>query len=343
MPTDADSPALNAFLRWTEGRFGGPVRFADPPRRSLEGFDNDIWFATLSGDVLPAEWRGPLVLRAQPSADRHELAEREADVYRFLSGLGYPVPRILAVVPPDGVVLPPIQVMERAPGRTMLKAMTRSPWRLNALVDALAGLHARLHTLPTEGWPFPDERESGRAVPAERRLSLVYRVVSEPGSLGQAALADALRKVEPLVAKLAVDDPRVVHGDLHPLNVLADGDRVHVVDWTDSSLGDPYADISRVLLLFEAVAVAAPKPIPRRVLGFVAPRIRRRFVATYTARTGTALDERRLALWEPVQRLHDWARAAVTLASEERAGNMRPEALGWIRDTCLRAIDATAA
>ena len=336
MPTDAANPALAAFLRWADGRFGGAVSFAEAPTRSVEGFDNDIYFVRLNGDALPDEWRASLVLRVHQSAQRFAQAEREASVYRFLSGLGYPVPRMLAVVPPDGVIRPPIQVLERAPGRTMLKAMVRAPWRIPVFVDVLAGLHARLHSLPVEGWPLADEFGG----PADRRLALVYHVVEREGALGEKGMADALRRVERHVDRLVVDEPRVVHGDLHPMNILIDGSEPNVVDWTDASVGDPYADISRMVVLFEAVAVGAPSRVVRTAMRTAGPRITKRFAASYGAHTGRPIDEARLRLWEPVQHLHDWARAAVTAASAERAGNMHPATLPWIRRECLRAVDA---
>ena len=342
MPTGADNPTLDAFLRWVEARFGGEVSFAEPPTRSVEGFDNDIYFARLTGDALPDEWRRPLVLRVQPTAQRLAVAEREAEVYRFLRGLEYPVPRMLAVVPPDGVVLRPVQVMEQAPGKVMLKRMVARPWRIPAIVDLLASLHAQLHALSTDGWPFPEERDTSAAVPAERRLRLVHFVVEQHDSLGEQGMERALATVERHVTKLAVSEPSVVHGDLHPLNVLLDGSTPAVVDWTDASLGDPYADLSRMCLLFEAAAVGAPSAVVRGAMRLAGPRITRRFTSSYAARTGSPVDGGRLARWEPVQRLHDWARVALTAASDERAANMHPATLPWVRRECLRAVDALA-
>lgn len=36
----------------------------------------------------------------------------------------------------------------------------------------------------------------------------------------------------------------LVHGDYHPGNVLSDGERVTVVDWTWACLGDPARDLA---------------------------------------------------------------------------------------------------
>ena len=153
-------------------------------------------------------------------------------------------------------------------------------------------------------------------------------------------MGDALRRVERHVPSLSADDPRVVHGDLHPMNILLEGSTANVVDWTDASLGDPYADVSRMCLLFDAVAVGAPSRVVRGAMRTAGPRITRRFVASYARYMGAPIDEARLRRWEPVQRLHDWARAALTVASAERAGNMHPAALAWIRQECLRAVEA---
>ena len=64
-------------------------------------------------------------------------------------------PACLAVLGADDGFDLPTQVMERAPGTTMLDAFTAKPWRARRLVDQLATLALRLHALPTDDFP-PD-------------------------------------------------------------------------------------------------------------------------------------------------------------------------------------------
>ena len=78
--------------------------------------------------------------------------EREARVMSYLTGHGYPVPRV-EDVRADGSEL----VMERIAGPTMLQALSRRPWTLGDNAALLATLHRRLHEIPAPDWlsPFP--------------------------------------------------------------------------------------------------------------------------------------------------------------------------------------------
>src|SRR5256885_9035859 len=78
--------------------------------------------------------------------------EREARVMSYLTGHGYPVPRV-EDVRADGSEL----VMERIAGPTMLQVLSRQPWTLGDNAALLATLHRRLHRfrLPTGSHRFP--------------------------------------------------------------------------------------------------------------------------------------------------------------------------------------------
>jgi aminoglycoside phosphotransferase (APT) family kinase protein len=308
----------SAVAEWLTEQSGAPVSVVGDPVAAEEGLDNDIVFARFEGSALGDEWRAPLVLRSNPSPERLPQAEREAVIQRFCADAGYPVPRVLAVIPPA------IQVMERAPGRPMLDEITRRPWRAGQQMDALAGLFRRLHTLPTDGWPLPARPTEL----ADRRLHLV-RKVSDP------ALSRALERAEPLVPLLAVERRVVCHGDLHPLNVLVADSGSTVVDWTDACLGDPHGDVARLLALLALTPTGAPT-LARPVLRVAVPWLTRRFLAAYGP-----LDPARLALWRPVHLLHDWARTLVSLASpRESVVRVRPKMVDLLRARFDQAIEA---
>lgn len=287
-----------ALVALATERFGGPVTLAAPAERLGDGLDSFIHTATLAGPTLPAPWREPLVVRLLPSVDRAEQARAEADVQRWCAERGYPVPDVLRVLGPDDAFGRPGQVMVRAPGGTILDAVKARPWRAFGLVDRLAALHVRLHSLPTDGWPGP----AGPTALVDKRLSLPRRVVAEGGP---AELARALDAVAPLVAIAATGEPVVCHGDFHPLNVVVDGDAVAVIDWTDAGLGPREGDVARTLLLFHVVAVVADGRAERAVLGRVGPVLARRYARAY-ARSGP-LDERRMLAWEALHAVHGWA------------------------------------
>jgi aminoglycoside phosphotransferase (APT) family kinase protein len=74
--------------------------------------------------------------------------------------------------------------------------------------------------------------------------------------------------------------PVICHGDLHPFNVLADGDVLTVLDWTGAILADPCFDLALTELLLTNPPLDLPRPLAalaRRAGKLLA----RRFVAHY--------------------------------------------------------------
>jgi aminoglycoside phosphotransferase (APT) family kinase protein len=178
----------------------------------------------------------------------------------------------------------------------MLDAFTAKPWRARRFVDQLAELALRLHALPTDGFP------TDPATLVDHRLHLPRQVVAR---FDRPDLAKALEQVEEL-APQAMEGPHVVcHGDFHPLNVMVDGARASVIDWTDAGLGPREADVARTGLLFHIAAVAATKAVERAALELAGPRLARRYLRTYEA--GAPLDRRRLRTWEVLHAVHGWA------------------------------------
>jgi aminoglycoside phosphotransferase (APT) family kinase protein len=304
---------------------------------------------------VPDGWSRPLVVRIHPSARRWDRARREADIQGFCADRGYPCPRVLATVAPGELLDLPVQIMERAPGVTMLTAVSRRPWQFGRQVASLGALHARLHALPVDGFRAVDSgpADSGPADQARRRLHLARQVVdADPPVDG---LAEALGRVEALVPRLADGGGRlaVCHGDFHPLNVLVDGRDAQVIDWTDAGLGDAHGDVARLLTLLRALPAGVPGGAGKALMRVVAPRMSHGYLRAYARAGGSGgsppLDEARLRLWEPVQLVHDWARAAVEakpVAADVGPGRrtIDPGVVDWIRrrfDQAMAALPDT--
>jgi aminoglycoside phosphotransferase (APT) family kinase protein len=292
----ADPP--DALAQWLGDRFGGPVHPAEPSASVGDGFDSAIWLVRYSGASLPGAWRMPLVLRVKADAERAGEAQWEADVQAWAADRGYPAPRVLAVMAPGELLDLPVQVMERAPGAMLLDHLRRRPWETGRRMGQLAELQARLHRLPAEGFPHGDDL-------LEQRLRLSRVVAPE---LADPALARALEQVEGLGDRLRDAAPSVCHGDFHPLNVLVERKDATVIDWTDAGIGDRHGDVARTLVLFDMASVAATRPLERRALGVVGPRLSRTYRRRY--QRWLDLDDARLRLWTPVHLLHGWAQAA---------------------------------
>lgn len=296
-PRHPDAVA-EALRGWAATRFGGEVSLLGDPVAIGAGFDSYIHLVDLAGDLLPAAWQRPLVVRLLPSVERVTQSRRESAVQSWAAGHGYPAPTVLAVLAPGDAFGLPAQVMERAPGTTMLDALSARPWRVGALVRQLVGLHLELHALPLDGWPSStDPRQL-----VDQRLALPRRAAAV---LGDADLASAVERATEVLDVATAGPVVVCHGDFHPLNVMVDGDIAIVIDWTDAGLGPREADVSRTLLLFHVAAIAASSALERQLLKLGGPWLARRYRRAYEA--GHALDEPRLRAWEALHALHGWS------------------------------------
>jgi Ser/Thr protein kinase RdoA (MazF antagonist) len=285
-----------------------------------------------SGDALPAEWRAPLVARVPPTPERFPMLERESRLQEWAAAHGYPAPAVIELLPPGEVFERPVQFVRRAPGTTMTAAMTAAPWRIGGLVDRLAGLQVQLHGRPPPPWAS----ENLWSV-VERRLGLVRFVLDR---LAHRELEAGLEAVARLAPRLEVAEPVLCHGDFHPMNVLVDGPRSAVIDWTDAGIGDAHCDIARTSWLFEFAAVATPRRTERVVLKAVAPWLSRRYRRAYEKER--PVDDDRVRLWRPLHLLHA---LAMTVADEHelvgpsRAGtDYWPGLQPWLRGELTAAL-----
>jgi aminoglycoside phosphotransferase (APT) family kinase protein len=79
--------------------------------------------------------------------DGHDAVE-EAEFMKLLATEGYPVPQVFDSAGPD-------IVMARLDGSTMLKALSRQPWKIEEMAKLLASLQRRLNTIaPPAGLPI---------------------------------------------------------------------------------------------------------------------------------------------------------------------------------------------
>jgi aminoglycoside phosphotransferase (APT) family kinase protein len=318
--------------RWLADKFGGDVSDAEPPSAVSGGFDFWIYSLRYAGSQLPQEWRAPLIARVPPDPERFAAVERETELQAWTVEHGYPAPAVLALLEPGEVLDSPLQAVHRAPGVTMMTAMTNKPWRIPGLVDGLADLQVRLHGLAVPEWATGPEWSI-----AEKRLSLVRHVVDE---LQHVALRAALAEIELRLPDLQVADPVICHGDFHPMNLLISDDESTVIDWTDAGVGDRHCDIARTSWLFHFAAAAAPSRAERSVVKATAPFLSRRHLAAYGRRH--PIDRRRLSMWLPLHVLHMWATLIADqheLAGPSRAGtDFRPGLLEWARQEFQRSI-----
>lgn len=209
-----------------------------------EGWDNVLWpVGTVRGEAV--------VLRVVRRASALPLLRREVAVLRHLASIAEPLPmRIPAplATKEDATLIPWL------PGRTAAEV---DDWARAATAHRLARMLATVHSLPApriDGNPV-------RGVPLATRSQAFRRDIELPG-VDEATRRRALRAWDRGSDAPEWDRPAVLmHGDPHPGNVVvpAVGDEgdASLIDWGDTTTGDPASDLGGLLLHDPSDAVLA--------------------------------------------------------------------------------------
>ncbi|WP_426028933.1 phosphotransferase family protein [Brevundimonas sp. TWP2-3-4b2] len=271
-PPDLSDPSLSD----AQATFSG-TREVDP-RHALDEVALDRWLTAhvedYAGPLTLRQFKGgqsnptyelataerTYVLRRKPPgtllASAHAV-DREFTVISALHKQGYPVARPYALCTDDAVIGSMFYVMDKVEGRVLwdLKLPGMEPVQRRAIydvqVDALAALHAfdpvaiGLGDYGRPGNYF--ERQVGRWTKQYRASEI------EP-------IAAMDRLIEFLPATLPPEGPtRIVHGDFRLDNIILAPDAAEVravLDWELSTLGDPMADFSYLLIAWVIPATA---------------------------------------------------------------------------------------
>lgn len=139
----------------------------------------------------------------------------------------------------------------------------------------------------SHGYPVPEVHDAGHGYLVMDRVDGPTMLDDAiPFRIGRSAvmLADLHDRLHSIPAPDWLPDApmpgdRVVHRDLHPLNVLMTGDGPTVIDWANAARGDPAFDVADTWVLF-ACADPPLNPIERRL----APVARRIFLRNFLRR-----------------------------------------------------------
>ena len=256
--------------------------------RRPEPMQGGFWAELLSFSLAnpPDGWPAELVARLMPDPGS---ARKETIVQGAVAAAGFPTPVVRASGSPDDGLGLAFMVMDRAPGGPTLAGLdglspAAVPRLLREIPDLLATSMARLHAL--DPGLVRGELERLRDVPVTVP-GLLAALARFAGEFGRTDLVDAAHW---LAAHPPGPAPDVIcHGDLHPFNLLADGDRVTVLDWSTALLAPRAHDLGFTSLQLSEPALRVPgwqRPLVRafgRVLA-------RRFVRGYQRRTGVTVD-----------------------------------------------------
>jgi aminoglycoside phosphotransferase (APT) family kinase protein len=268
--------------------------------RRPEPLPGGFWAELLSFSLAdpPDGWPAELVARLMPDPGA---ARKETIVQRAVAAAGFPTPRVRVAGGPGDGLGRAFMVMDRAAGRPALSGLDGlTPAAVPPVLripGLLAASMARLHAL--DPGLVSGELGQVRDVPVTVP-GLLAALIRMAGDSGRQDLADAGRWLAGHPPRPAPDV--ICHGDLHPFNLLADGDRVTVLDWSAALLAPRALDVGYTSLLLSEPPLHVPgwqRPLVRRFGRVLA----RRFVRGYRQLTATTFGPGELS----------WHRAVVCL------------------------------
>lgn len=126
--------------------------------------------------------------------------------------------------------------MEYVKGRTMLEMMLSEGEKFDIKKNAekLAQIQCAISNFNGERFP------KGHGVMRKRIMAV--RCLDEKQK----------EKLLQLLEKLPQGNS-VCHTDIHPGNIIVDGEQFRVIDWCDTMCDSPWMDVARTLLIFESV------------------------------------------------------------------------------------------
>ena len=243
-----DEAALDQWLKAHVEGYAGPLTL-----RQFKGGQSNPTYEL----VTPT---GAYVLRRKPPGTLLPSAhavDREFTVISALHKQGYPVARPWALCTDDSVIGSMFYVMDKVEGRVLwdLKLPGMEPAARRAIYESQVDTLAALHAFDPAAIGLSDYGRPGNYFERQvGRWTKQYRA----SEIDPIPAMDRL--IEFLPSTLPPDGPtRIVHGDFRLDNMILapDGPQVRaVLDWELSTLGDPMADFSYLLIAWVIPATA---------------------------------------------------------------------------------------
>jgi aminoglycoside phosphotransferase (APT) family kinase protein len=294
--SDGLADRLLAVLRPVGG--SPSLTYARAPVPLTGGFWAELFAFSLMQP--PDGWPHDLVVRVMPEANT---ARKETLIQAAVAATGFPTPVVRAAGGPDDGLGRAFMVMDRAPGAPLLSglsltgALGRGPALFGEIPRLLASTMARLHALDPEPVRGQLEAAAFAIVSVGSMLEMMRERAAE---FGRPDLAQAAQWLIDHPARPAPDV--ICHGDLHPFNLLLDGARVTLLDWSTALLAPRSYDVAFTCLALSEPALAVPGWL-RSPVRWMGRRMAGRFARSYQAGTGVVIDRTELA----------WYQAAVCL------------------------------
>ena len=225
--------------------------------QNVEGYTGPLQVSQFKGGQSNPTYRldtpgGAYVLRRKPFGPLLPSAhavDREFRVISALHGAGFPAPRTYALCQDEGVIGAMFYVMAMVEGRVIWDASMpgKTPSERRAIFEAEISTLAQLHQTNYEAVGLADYGKPGNYFARQvERWTRQYR----------AAEIDPIPEMDRLIEWLPQTIPpqertSIVHGDYRLDNMIfhaAEPRVVAVLDWELSTLGDPLADFSYLMM-----------------------------------------------------------------------------------------------
>ncbi len=271
---------------------------AGAPQPLTGGFWASISLVHLANVEPPAD---TLVLRVMPDP---ALAAKETVIQREITRQGFPAPAVRLCGGAGAGFGGAFMLMDRAPGAPALAgldgiaALRRLPALARRLPAILGLVSAALHALD----------------PDPLRIALADTGVTAPSDAPAflAALTEAADRIgradlRAAALWLAGHPPPssrhvIAHGDLHPFNIVIDGDDWTLLDWTTALIADPAYDLAFTTLMLRHPPLTAPAPL-RPAIAAAGATLAKRFHRAYRQQGGTTPDRQSMAWYESLHAL----------------------------------------
>ncbi|MDQ1194185.1 aminoglycoside phosphotransferase (APT) family kinase protein [Brevundimonas vesicularis] len=235
-----DEAALDAWMRAHVSGYAGPLTV----RQFKGGQSNPTYELVTPSTAYVLRRKPPGVLL--PSA---HAVDREFQVISALAAQGFPVARPHALCLDETVIGSIFYVMDKVEGRIFwdLKLPGLTPMERRAVYEAQTDTLARLHAFDPAAIGLGDYGKAG---------NYFARQVGRWTKQYHASETEPVPAMDRLIAFLPESLPaegpsRIVHGDFRLDNMILAPDRAEVravLDWELSTLGDPMADFSYLLI-----------------------------------------------------------------------------------------------
>ena len=274
-----DVHRLQAYLQAQIANFRGPLTV-----RQFKGGQSNPTYLLQSPSAS-------YVMRRKPPGQLLESAhavDREFRVMSALHGVGFPVPKPVALCEDDGVAGTMFYIMEYVEGRVFwdLDLPGLEPGERTAIYDHVNRIIADLHNLDHAKTGLAEYGKPGNYF--ARQISRWSKQYAASETMRIEAMD---RLVEWLPQNVPVDDSSsIVHGDYRLDNMILHPDEprvIAVLDWELSTIGHPLGDFTYHLMAWQMPDLGIGSAGLRNAdLGALGIPTEEEYVATYCERTG---------------------------------------------------------